>query len=672
VQLEDKQALIKDDVKVKEAFATVHNYLKSLHDDYHKMLQSQSAQKGIKAIVEIAEEAAVNFQKYQGLIKGVQDQPLITEFQDLYDYYLNKIAIRVETALKEERDWQKSWEETKKEVDSEKKSLRDLEVIRRDQRYELFLIRDEGGKPFFNKSLLRHIRLVGDIDDLFVNLEGDDPFLAVQGFQDLQTQKMAQRIIERTKVHMDAFFKEGASHKEEPFIAELSKACMALFLSANRKNILENNPAKNSSLYYHDFILFLRAAKQTGLFQRFSVSNQEPSERYLQEAFYLANEFALCLFTAEGDREGVLRLLHHLMPQVKKTPPPFTMASPLSFWHNLLNLDEKIRLYLRKYPNGPLMRALDLLREEGLQGGFDPLVQGNVPNFLYSFAWDHINVGCLRFPCPTRQQVISKAEITEEFLSFLSTLKRDLSPQKLLIFNLQERNTLEEHARSIALEQLQNHDAFSNVFRVVGLPKSGPFYHQTEDYFADINPTIFMDQFYEQLESGELCGFFLKDKDKKVLLPFATKLMKGIEEGFFADKKILTRKNRLDFIEIFYLFFILAVMDYEKPDMVSFVCKDGIDTGACMAAGFYTFLKLLISDIGLKKEDELFVEWLLYAPALLLRDRAVDSQRLHRMVSSLGIFHGALQKDRAGAVAFLKQLLPKGFLESITVSWSAC
>ena len=62
---------------------------------------------------------------------------------------------------------------------------------------------------------------------------------------------------------------------------------------------------------------------------------------------------------------------------------------------------------------------------------------------------------------------------------------------------------------------------------------------------------------------------------------------------FFGGKKMLTHRNRLDFIEIFYILLTLKLIEESSPDSMSFTCKDALDTGIVHSAELFAFLRLL-------------------------------------------------------------------------------
>ncbi len=665
--LEEPKTLLKNPLHARECFKTIHSYLKRLYDENQLNLKDGNTQKGIKAIVQIAEEAASKLQKYSAIFQGVQPAlPPLQEFQDLYDFYLQKIVRRLEGVLAEEEKWKKTWEEGVVEEGLEKKSLKDIEVVRRDDRYDLFYIKDEAGRPYFNKNLLRHIGLVGEFDALFNSFEGEDPFLRMKGIQDKEVHQVAQKILKEVHPTLDAFFKGALHYKSNPFIFTLMKASMALMLAGNPRNLLYNAAPKSCVRYYGDFLLFLRDALSTAHYTKYLDSLPEEDEGFFSGALHLIHTLCVAFFMTEVSSSEIDQLIRKMVhPENPLPPAPFNLASPMAIWHNLINEDEKIRHFLKHYPSGPLMKAVDILKEVDFPKCFDPLAQGHLPSSLFSFSWGDYHVTCLRLPCPTSQSVINKADVNEEFKGYLRSFESPSNPQKLLIINLQNRLSWQEKARSKALEDLAIEPEFSEVLSLTTLSKEGSFYHQLEEYRADIKASAFMDQCYEQIEGGEGVGFWIPEKLLKQILAFCDQLMPILHQEIFGSKEILTRKNRLDFIELIYLFLSLKLIEIFHPTLIGFTCKDGVDVSSCATAGLFCLLKILKTDTFLSEEEQRFIQWMLYSQSLSLRERAIDLQRMSRMISALSILHAQLQRDRAKTLNSLEKILPKDFLSSL-------
>ena len=103
------------------------------------------------------------------------------------------------------------------------------------------------------------------------------------------------------------------------------------------------------------------------------------------------------------------------------------------------------------------------------------------------------------------------------------------------------------------------------------------------------------------------------------------------------------------------------------PDSLSFTCKDAIDTGAALNGSFYALIKLLSTGFDDKKDQDYF-RWLLYTPALFIRERAIDPERLNRALSALERIDGALSGDAKGLLKELGTLYSSNFLKHLKIS----
>nr|AOO54615.1 hypothetical protein [uncultured bacterium] len=343
-------------------------------------------------------------------------------------------------------------------------------------------------------------------------------------------------------------------------------------------------------------------------------------------------------------------------------------ASPLALFNNLRDQDESIRIVLKQYPNGPLMKTIRLFSEDGQMKGFDPLKQQNQPVHLYTFASEKIHISCIRLPCPTSQQFIAKAEIAEEFTGFLRALSAQKRDQRHLLINLQDRTSWHEHARCIAIEKGQKKSKFASALAVVTLPKNTDFYMQSGSYIEWDDAAEFMKQLKEQVASAEQCGFFFPEEiDQAQLLSFVEQAVHLIHAVFFGGKERLVHKNRLDFIEIFYLLLTLKLIEDFRPDTLSLSCKDAVDTGASASAGLYAFLRMMNNSTHWSKEEKDFLLWMLYAPALSVRERAIDVQRFNRMTSALAVVGAELEAHHQDVVAACSKLYQLPFFKELVV-----
>jgi hypothetical protein len=148
-------------------------------------------------------------------------------------------------------------------------------------------------------------------------------------------------------------------------------------------------------------------------------------------------------------------------------------------------------------------------------------------------------------------------------------------------------------------------------------------------------------------------------------------LVRFIHKQFFMDKSRLDRKQRLDFIEILYFFITLRYLDEQKPDVINFSCKDGVDGGAAATASFYGFTRMLSSKSAWTEHDRDGFLLALFGPAILTRHRPINTGRFHRALSALEHFEHILQAHRDKVLKACAEILPDIPLKSITITEAA-
>lgn len=629
----------KNQEAVKQTFRVVHTYLENLYEKDQDKLKEKETQRGIQAIMVMAGEAAQKLSKYTDLFKGAAE---LKEYQDLQQFYLSKIMQRFQESLKLEEAWEEQWGGVKEEetVDIHRRGLKDLETVRKDKSYELFYIRKEDGRPYFNRNLLRHIKLVGDFDESLIETEADTPFMRVKAIVDRDLHMTAREVLNMTAGYVDEFYKEALRYKEIVFVTALNKALMALMLAANGRNLVQNTTGKNCSSYYSDFHFFLREALSSPEYLEFLESPPVQAERFSHALINLCQALCTAFFMRVGTRQEEIDLIHRLIKKGTGESVPF---AGVSSWNMLLEEDEQMRSLLKNYPNGPLLKTLELFREEDDKLGFDPLAQHNIPSQLYNFSLGELHVSVLRVPAPISQEIITKATVVPEFRGFLRHLRKKLEGKRYLLINLQDRTSWEEHARCAALEEL----SAGEELIVLTLPRDTDFYTQSKEYEEQSDADAFVSVFKEQIASGESCGFYFPHQLKKEeVVKISSQLIETIWKEIFGHKNVLNRKQRLDFIEIFSSFFVLKVIEMLKIEIVSFTCKDALDNGAVMGAGFFAFLRQLNTGEAWFKQETDFFRWMLYAPALIVRERIVDISRLNRTISALAALDAELEIRR--------------------------
>ncbi len=500
-----------------------------------------------------------------------------------------------------------------------------------------------------------------------MELVGEDPFLRIRQIEDRCLHETAREILEGIHPVFDPFVKDAVQAKDSPLILSVTKAVMALMLAVNPRNLMQNTMGKSSISYFRDFQLYLREAAEGEDYARAMEKPADQLSSATRQALQLVHQLAFCLFTRHAHAGEIGVFIQSLFSSAcHKYPLTSSGKNPLWIWNALIDEDEHLRQFLKKYPNGPLLKTLDVMRDSEDHSGFDPLNQENMPHRLFSFAGDGIDCSCLRIPSPTIQMHIHQAKVAPEFQAFLRYLAAN--KRKLFMVNLQDRTSWHEHARCLALDELQKEAEFAEAFFVVNLPKDTEFYLQSGIYETLDDASVFQGQLLEQVESGEACGFSFPPSLKLAdLLSFAKKAIGVIHETIFGGKAHLTRKNRLDFIELFYHFLVLKIAEMIAPDYLSFTCKDAIDTGAAMAAGFYSFLKTLGDQPEWRQQDKEFLYRLLYQSSLLLRERPIDDTRLHRMIGAFAALQAELEDKKAKLQEKCTGLFKSGVFKDLTI-----
>ena len=660
--------------RVKETFRVILRYMQDLHEKDKGQLRTVETQKALQAMILLAQEGAEKLDRYTEMFKGGAAQKSVQElkeFKELMHFYKTKVFQRYQALPEVEEDWKEEWEGKGEEeiLEIQRRGLRDLETVRRDREYELFFIQKEDGRPFFSRDLLRHIRLVGQFDESLTEALGEDPFLRIKIMQDRDLHQTAQEILKQASPYIDDFYKEALRHKDSDMISSTHSALMALMLAANTRNLMQNAAGKSSVSYYADYHHYVRRALMSNEYKRFVAYPPPATERFLNTALKLLHLLSASLYLRIGSHKEMKGFIHHLVERgAKGSVTQKQTSSPLSLWNTLADEDEHIRYVLKQFPNGPLMKTMDALTEESSMQGFDPLSQENVAGQLYLAVSGDFHITCARMPSPTWQKMINQAEIIDEFIGFLRSLSTQKKEQRLLMFNLQDRTSWQEHARCNVIEQLQKRAEFADTLTVVTLPKNTDFYWQASTYMHLNEAALFKQQLHEQVVSGEQCGFFFPTSlDKGEILAFSEKAIDAIHRAFFDGKATLLRKNRIDFIEIFYLFLELKCIEMCKPDTISFTCKDTVDFGSVASAELFALLRMMNNSSPWTNEEREFIQWMVYSPALIVRERACDSQGFNRMVSALEVVNAEVEARGSKLAAELGKLFGMSFFKGVQV-----
>jgi len=643
---------------IKETFRVILRYLRNFYKKEYREVKNEKAIEGIKTIMVLVGEAAKKLDKYTNLFQKATGKSVtsLQEYKRLQDFYLTRIARKIDEGtlgrwilgltkgtLKRKRDVTFKGRATT----ATRHVFVDLESVKKDTEYELFSLRKEDGTRFFNPRLIRNIKLVCDFGEYFGNRPGGDPLTNVNVWQDEVLHRSAIDIYKALRSPLQWFFAEQSHEKNQELVGILHKAFLALMLSGNSRNLSSNKPIKNCAEYFGDFQNYLRRALQTRDYQKLIAYPPKRSDHFACRLLDLVNNTCRALFMDVTGNQEAIKKIHDLLEEAYQEHSPEHLEETKrthQVWNRLAGDYMALVKLLKRHPSGPLAKILDNL-EQGTHQVFDPLFQDNIPNRLFFCRVGKWDLEHIRHPAPIRQEYIHKASITEEFKAFL----RALGKKKFLIINLQDRTSWREYFRSQVIEELQHQPEFEKHLTVVTLPKDTEFYHQLPPYHEENHANIFMAQFREHLED-ENVGFYFPKSIKDQLFPtFVDGVMKEIHQVFFEGKNVLSRENRLSFIEIFYLFLELKLIEIVKPSVFSLSCKDGIDVGSSATAGVFVFLKLLNQNI-LTEADWDQLDLILFGPSLLVRERAMLQERFNRLTSTLKTIEATLREKGANSI----------------------
>ncbi len=555
-----------------------------------------------------------------------------------------------------------------------------IEQIVEDSRYECLLMRTENGQPFFNPEMRKHLRKFAQIGVDYLNASGDDPVLQTPWVHDVEVQKVARAILDGTRQYIESFEEATAaneSYAKHPLTRVLAKVIFSLMMAANENNLIENLRAKSCHLYFVDFQRFLREALNSNEYLTTGsdwLAIEEGGDPWLMKIVRLLHLFCYSLFAQIVDRREMTFFISQLVSRGNLTQD--SKVYPLksqTVWHDLSEKDEQLRTLFSHYLNGPVMRAIDLIYDgRSYAQGFDPIANENYPEQLFAIHHEKRKINVLRLPSPTVQFSINEAKIADEFRGLIDFFATPLENQKLLIFNLQDRNAWSEHKRSATLEEFQNKRGYKNHLVVVSLPKCNDFYNQTDAYAAQNSTKLFMDALVSQVKAGGDCGFYFPDSlSESEIIAFTQSILPLIHSQFFQGASQLTVEARCDFIEIFYQFLAFKIMAMSGATAVSFTCKDGIDVGAAASSAFFGFLKELSGYVDWSEEEREFLLWMLYAPAIRLRDRPIRKNAFTRLTTAMDRVHEGLVADRGIFDKSMKELFTAYTLSHLHVTTAA-
>lgn len=632
---------------VKMLFKGVQNYLEQIIEKDPDQLKDPSMRKGIQALMTFVLEAAEKIEKYSPLFKSPPFESLseVPEYRDLHEYFASAIAAKIPTSSEIEDDWEELWGIRGSDLAQvNRRGLRSVTEIKSDKQYELFYLLKEDGRPFYDYEVLRHMKLLYDFDKSANSYETENLFYKIGLVQDKECHHRALYVLKSCGYLIDEFFKEALKHKDSLCVSHMSMSVMGLMLAANPRNLRQTSVSEKTAYgYFLDFHYYLRKALVSDEYQKLIMTTHD--RRPFQSClFLLVHKLCACYFSSVIEHREMSAIIRRMIAE--GAIEMGEKESGASRFVTMMNEDTALRVSLEKFPAGAIHKMAELFEKGKNSKGFDPLSQDNIPEQLFTFTLQEKDVACLRMPAPVCQEYIQKAELAKEFEGFLRSLSINSKKQRLLFVNLQDRTSWQDFARCTALESILKKEEFAQSFSLLGLAKSSDFYMQTDVYFDQNDADQFVKVLTEQVLGGAQCGFFFSEDIAKQTAANLPKIISFVDDVFFTNSATLTREQRLDFIEITYMFITLGALDASEADYVCFSCKDGVDVGSTTSAEWFALCKMLSSSSFTEDDKGLFL-YLLYSQALTLRERAVDRVALERTLSALDCMQKGLIENKA-------------------------
>lgn len=627
--------------RVKAILSTIHNYLKRVYRQEKKNIEDPGVQQSLQAIMILLQEAVDkmerNFPEMEKIL-GKKRISTLPQYKKLQQFYLQKMLSKPMEENEIEKIWPSNWTD----VDLETGGIRNIRQVKEDVDYELFYLRRLDNTPYFSKDLIRHLKMITDFEGILQVIDGD-PFVRFTVIQDKNCQICAEQVKEYLIAHFPKFFREMLKNKHFSFTEMINKALIALFLSSNPSNVIYETVAFHCLKYFQDFLLYL---KEIFVCNEYSSGlSMENVHEFLAVQIQMIHAICFAIFTHKPQMVHVVQHLKALLGELEKGP-----YTPVQFVKHLQENYFQLKRILDQYPSGPLFKMIDVINERSIT--FCAMQYNNLPCHLFTIQYGQMSTAILRIPSPTIQTTLEEAHVLDEYKGFLRSL-RDKKQMRLMIINLQNRLSRKEMARAKAIEELQKEGEFISTLLVVTLSNTlgSVLYAASKG-----NPEVLHKELLQVLKNPEEFGLYFPQmfQEKKWSLFFA-KIIPSILHVFFSKKKNYNQQDCLDFIELFYFFFSLKILEIEKPQFLSYVCKDAVDDSTAKNFTLYMGTKILQGSFASTKKEEEYIKWLLFTPALMIRERAIQSSCFTTSCSSLQLLARTVEKNKA---ALFKELMP--------------
>ncbi|MFT4552929.1 MAG: hypothetical protein ACI9S8_001561 [Chlamydiales bacterium] len=292
---------------------------------------------------------------------------------------------------------------------------------------------------------------------------------------------------------------------------------------------------------------------------------------------------------------------------------------------------------------------------------FDPNMQCNIPYVLADvdlLMADHgeKQLRLLRMGSPTMEGFREGAEVTPDFRAFLYDRKRQ--DKKHVYISLQSSIPKpfyfgDETGRNKAIRELEIE--FPDTFTCVILDQNSHFYEHPGQ--GDNSAEAFKDEFIgKMLGQPEVTGFYFPAKWKsepgfrQELKSLFDKTHTLVFSDGEAPKGTLTVQEKKDFIEIYYAFLSLHILQKSGADSANISCKDAIDRAA-KTNTLLLKLIMIMQGKGQDSESGRILKKTAHAPALMVKKQAIIGGRRRRLISALTVLNDSSIQERIRAAA---------------------
>lgn len=635
---------------INATFKVVRGYLKKIHSKGLTHLKDPATKRGVLSIMKLVEEACEKMEENTQKKEKKLCLKRTKEYQALMDFYEKKIAVHFS-----QKDLSEDVVVEMEFFDDEevkKRGIQDVNSVIQDDNYELFFLKREDGGRFYTMDLIRHIRLVSDFDALLSDFSILDPLTKIPLLKDELCHNLCMQIKYELKEDLDKVVKSIGKYRDDILVQNVFRAIMALMLGANMKNQLKVATGKCAYSYFKDFQYNLRAVLSSIDYRNYI--DNPPRDEFYGDVLTLLHDICYVIYTARIETSQVGSLIATFFTSSKKK----STRSSVAFLNHFLDEYESIKETLRCSPSGPVFKVLDIINEGDAFLEFDPIMQDDLPGSFFEIKLAKKSVTCLKVPSPTMQVAVHEADLNFEFAGFLRAMMK--KQETVLLINFQDKTSWKDYARIAEIENKSMDAELEQALTVITFAKSTDFYFQINEYL-DVNAAKdFKKTFFLQLEGEDSCGFHFPQKYKrKQLQSFFKKVIEDVHSVYFGAKKSLSRKNRLDFIEIVYHYIYLFFILEEEPTFVGLSGKDGVDMSSSALVSMFGFLKFISGEIEWKVEEEEFIEEIIYSSPLIVRERAPNERMVLRVVNMLAVMVGELEVNKKAIVESSETLFGK-------------